>query len=140
MAVDMEPYRHQVTLDQVGLARRRHADGDVGLAHAEVEFRVVQQQGKLDLRIDLKELARPRRQPGRAESHRGGDLQRPLRVLAALGQHRLGHGELGEDVARGVVKQIALLGQDQPARMPMEQRHVQAFLKRADLSADRRLA
>ena len=44
-----------------------------------------------------------------------------------FGQHRLGHGELGEDLARRAVEQIALLGQDQAARMAMEQRHARGF-------------
>ena len=55
-------------------------------------------------------------------------------------QHRLGHGELGEDLARRAVEQLALLGQDQSARVAVEQRHAQALLERADLAAHRRLA
>ena len=38
------------------------------------------------------------------------------------------------------IQQLALLGQDQAARMAMEQRHAEAFLERADLAADRGLA
>ena len=47
---------------------------------------------------------------------------------------------LREDLVRGAVQQLALLGQDQAARVAMEQRHAQAVLERADLPADRRLA
>src|SRR6185437_8302515 len=45
-----------------------------------------------------------------------------------------------EDLARCAVEQIALLGEDQAARMTMEERHRKAFLERADLPADGGLA
>ena len=48
-------HRHQVALDQVRLARRLHADGDVGLAHGEVELAILQQQVDLDIRVVLEE-------------------------------------------------------------------------------------
>ena len=37
-------------------------------------------------------------------------------------------------------QQLSLLGQDQAASMPVKQRHAEAFLERADLSADGGLA
>ena len=59
-------------------------------------------------------------------------FSRPGRLFLAFRQQRLGHGQLGEHLARGAVQQLALLGQDQPARVPVEQRHLQALLERAE--------
>ena len=39
-----------------------------------------------------------------------------------------------------LIEHVALFGQDKPARMPVEQRHLQAAFQRADLAADGRLA
>ena len=68
------------------------------------------------------------------------DLE-PARGLVLVGaQLRLGRVDLGGHVARGAIEQLALLGQDQAARMAVEQRDAQLLLERADLAADRRLA
>src|SRR5262249_12126367 len=52
---------------------------------------------------------------------------------------RLGGVDLGRHVARGAVEQLALLGQDETARVAMEQHHTELLLERADLARDRRL-
>src|SRR5262249_16149142 len=130
----------QVALDQLGLARRRHADGDIGLAHAEVELAVFQHQVDVDVGIDLEELAHPRRQPGRPQRHGRGDLELALGLVLALGQLRPRHRQLGEDLMSRAVEQLALLGQDQAAGVAVEQRDLEALLERADLAAHRRLA
>ena len=49
-------------------------------------------------------------------------------------------GELEEDVANRAIEQLALFGQDQAARVAMEQRSAQRVLERADLAAYRGLA
>ena len=67
-------------------------------------------------------------------------FERPLRPVLRFRDQAFGHRQLGEDLARGAKQQLALLGQDQAARMAVEQRHAEAFLERADLPADRRLA
>src|SRR3546814_8697338 len=41
-AVDMGAHGQKMALNEVRLARRRHADGNVGLAHGEVELAVAQ--------------------------------------------------------------------------------------------------
>src|SRR5579871_3532858 len=133
-------HRHQMALDQLRLAGWGHADGDVGLAHAEVELPVVEQKIDGDIGVDLEELAHPGREPGRAEGHRGRHLQLALGPVLAFRQLSFGHGELGEDFMGGAVEQFALLGQDQAARVPVKQGDVEAFLERADLAADGRLA
>ncbi len=138
--IDMDPHGQQMALHEVGLARRRQADRDVGLAHREVELAVVDHHADLYVRVELEELANPRRQPARAEGDGGRDLERAFRAVLQLGEEALGHGELGEDLARRREQQLALLGQDEAAGMAMEQRHGEALLERADLPADRRLA
>ena len=131
---------HQMALHQVRLARRHQADGDIGLAHGQIQLAVVQYDRHLNFRVIVEEFADARRQPEGAEGHRGGDLQRSARPFAAFRQLGLGHGQLGEDVTRRTIEQFTLLGQNQPAGVPMEQRHSETFLKSADLPTDRRLA
>jgi hypothetical protein len=55
----------------------------------------------------------------------GGDLQPSVGRSRLSGEQRLGHGQLGEDLAHRAVQRLALLGQDQAARMPVEQRDLQ---------------
>ena len=80
----MEVHREQLALDQVGLRRLAQADGDVGLAHGEVEFFVGQDQLTLDLRIEVQKFVRARGgSQCDADADRGGDLER--RRAAARG-------------------------------------------------------
>ena len=132
--------RHQVTLHQIGLLRRMHADRHVRLAHRQIELRIVQQQRDRHVGIHVEELVQPRRQPDRAEGDRRRHLQPPGRLLLALGQQRLGDRQLGEHLAHGAVQRLALLGQDQAAGVAVEQRHLQRLLERRDLPRHRRLA
>jgi hypothetical protein len=129
-----------MALDQIGLARRHHADRHIGLAHRQVKLAVIDQQRQLDIGIQLQELTHARGQPFDAEGEGGGDLERPSRAQFAFGQHRLGHRQLGENVAGSGMEDLALLGQDQAPGVAVKQRDFEAVLKRADLAADRRLA
>ena len=131
---------HQGPADQVGLGRLLHPDGDVGRPHVEVEFVVVQQQGDLDLGKALDELADARGQPGRAQSGRAGDAQRPFGLALAFRDHRLGRDQLDVDLLDRVVQPLPLFRQDQAARVAVEQRRAEAVLQRADLPADGGLA
>ena len=72
--VDMHLDADQMALDEIRLARRRHANRDIGLAHRQIEFRIVDHQADLDLRVEFEEFPDPRRQPDRAERDVGGDL------------------------------------------------------------------
>ncbi len=47
--------------------------------------------------------------------------------------------ELHEDFVRGAIEELALLGQDQAAGVPVKQRDRQLLLERADLPRHRRL-
>jgi hypothetical protein len=67
--VDVDVHRHQVPLNEIGLARRHHANGDVGLAHAEVQFALIEHQLDRHFRMKIQELLHPRRKPGRAQSN-----------------------------------------------------------------------
>ena len=68
-----------------------------------------------------------------------GDLEVAARPLAAVGQLGARRLQLHEHVMRGAKQQVALFGEDQPARMAMEQRHRKFLLQRADLPRHRRL-
>ena len=90
-------------------------------------------------RIELDELAEPRREPVHADARRGGDAQIAVRPLAAVGELGARRLELHEHVVRGAEQQIALLGQDQAARMAVKQRDRELLLERAHLARHRRL-
>jgi hypothetical protein len=138
-SVDLEPKRQQVALDELGLARRRHADGHVGLAHAEVELAVVEHQVEAHVGIELEELLDARRQPQRAQRHGRGHLEQPFGPILAFAELGLGHRQLGEDVVGRAVEQLALLGEDEAAGMAVEEGDAEALLERAHLPAHRRL-
>ena len=89
--------------------------------------------------IELGEFLDARRQPDGTEADRRGDAQLARRLVLRIHQARLRRGQLGEDVMRGAVEHFALLGENEAARMAMEQRHIESVFKRADLAADRRL-
>ena len=61
---------------------------------------------------------------------------RPLAAVGQLGARRL---ELHEDFVRGAIKQFALLGEDQAARMAVEQRYGELAFQCRDLTRHRRL-
>ncbi len=127
-------------LDQFRLPRRRHADGDIGLAHGKIELAVLQHQIHLDIRIKIDEFEQHRRQPGRAEGLGRRHLQLALGPVLGFRQLRLGHGELREHFMGGAIEQLALFGQDEAAGMAVEEGDVEAFLQRRDLARDRGLA
>jgi hypothetical protein len=70
----------EVPLDQVGLAGRVHADGDVRFPHGEVEVGVVQQQDHRHLGVEGDEAVQARRQPSVAEARGARHLQPPRRA------------------------------------------------------------
>jgi len=118
----MKVHREQLALDQIGLRRLPQTNGDVGLAHGEVELLVGGQQRDVDFRIKLDEFAEPRRQPMDADARRRGHAQVAVRPLAAVGQLGARRFELHEHVVGGAIEQLALLGQDQAAGVAVKQR------------------
>ena len=135
----MEPDREQLALDQIGLGRLAQADGDVGRAHRQIELLVGGEQGEMHIRIELHELPEPRGEPVHPDARSGGDAQLAVRPLARIGQLRPRRLELHEDVMRGVVEELALLGEDEPAGVAMKQRDAQLLLERGDLPRYSRL-
>ena len=131
---------HQLPLYQIGLTRWLHADGDIGLTHGKIKFLVIEDQRQFDFRIAFQEFIDARSQPGRAKGHRGGDFQRAARPFLGFTNAGFGHGKLGKDVMGGAIQQLALFGQNQATGMAVKKRNLDAFFKRADLSADSRLA
>src|SRR3984885_10976093 len=138
-AIGVEAHREQLALDQVGLGRLAGADRDVGLAHRQVELLVGDDQRNPDLRIKGGEFAKPGDQPVDADAGRGRDLEIAARPLAAVGQFGARCLQLHEHAMGGAEQQVALLGENEAARVAMEQRHRQFLLQRADLPGNRRL-
>ena len=136
----VEMHREQPALDEVGLRRAAQADRDVGLAHREVELLVGQDQLDAHVRVEVEELADALREPDRAEPDGRRHLEVAGRPLARLDEARPGGLEAHAHVAGGAEQEVALLGQDQPAGVAVEQRRLELALERADLPAHRRLA
>src|SRR5215472_10787972 len=75
----------------------------------------------------------------RADADRRLNLDLAVRFLAAVAQLGARRLELHEHVVGGAIEQLALLGEDEAASVPVEQRHRQLLLQRADLARYRRL-
>ena len=130
----MEVHREQLPLNEVGLRRLAQTDGDVGLAHGEVELLVGGEQRDMDIGIKIGELAKAWRQPVHADAGRGRHAQIAVRPVPAVGKLGARRFELHEHFMRGAIEHFALLGQDQAAGVPMKQRDRQFLLERADLA------
>ena len=137
--IGVEMHGEQLALDQVRLRRLAQADGDVGLAHGEVELFVGGEQRDVNVGIKVEEFAEPRGEPMHADAGRGGDLQFAVRPFAAVGELGARGLQLHEHFVRRAVKQFALFGEDQPARVAVEQRDRQFAFERGNLAGDRRL-
>ena len=137
--VGMEMHREQLALDQVRLRRLAQADGDVGLAHGEVELFVGGDQRDVDVRIEIEEFAEPRRQPMHADAGRGRHLEFAVRPLAAVGELGARRLQLHEHFMRRAVEHVALFGEDQAAGVAVKQRDRQLGFQRRNLARDRRL-
>ena len=138
--IGVEMDGEQAAADEVGLRGFAQAQRDIGLAHAEIEFVVGQQKLQLDFRIELEEFPKPRRQPIGAEPERRRHAQFAVRLFAAVDQAAADRLQLEHDVLHRAEQQFALFGQDQAARVAVEQRRAEILFERADLAADRRLA
>ena len=137
--ISVEVHREQLALDQVGLRRQAQADRHVRFAHREVELLLGGDQRDADVGIEVAELAEPRREPVHTDPYRGGDLEVAVRALAAVGQLGARRFQLHEYVVCGAIEQLALLGENEPAGMAMEQRHREFLFQRAHLARNRRL-
>ena len=137
--IGMKAHGEQLTLDQVGLGRLAQADRDIGLAHRKVELLVGGDQGEINVGIKLNELAEPRSEPVHADARRGRYPQIAVRPFATVGELSARGFELHEHIVGGVVKELALLGENEAARMTMKQRDAEFLLERRYLARHRRL-
>ena len=137
--VGVEMHREQLALDQVGLGRLAQADGDVGLAHRQIEFLVGGDQRDVDIGIKIEEFAEPRREPMHADAGRGRHFEFAVGPFAAVGELGARGLELHEHFMRGAVQHLALFGQDQAAGMAVKQRDRKLGLQRRNLARYRRL-
>lgn len=133
-------HREELALDQVRLCRLAKTDRNIRLAHAQVELVVVEDEAQFHLRVEIYELVQPLGEPGRAQAHRRGDAQGARRLFPAVCQPGLDRLQLHEHFARGAVQHLALFGEQQAARVAVEERHLEIMLQRADLAAHRGLA
>ena len=112
----------ELALDQVGLHRRAHADGEVGRALRQVELAVVHHQMDFDFRKFLQELLQPRQQPIGADAMAGGDLQRAARAVMDVLERFFRRGQARQHVAHRAIQQLAFVGEGEAAGMALEQR------------------
>ena len=132
-------HREQFALDQVGLCRLTQPDGDVRLAHREVELFVGGDQRDVNVGIQIEKFTEPGREPMHADAGRGGHLQFAVRPLTAVGELGARRFQLHEHFMRCAVEHLALLGEDQAARVAVKERHRQFGFQRRDLARYRRL-
>ena len=122
-------HAHQAFADQVGLAGFLHADCHIGLAHGQVQHPFFQHQIDFQMRVLFIKLGQARCQPQGAKAGGGGHTQFAKHTFFAVANtgrgafQPFGHG-LG-----GLEQQLPLFGQDQTARVAMEQGGIEAFLK-----------
>ena len=135
----MKVHREQLALDQVGLRGLAQANGDISRAHGEIKFLIGRDQGQMNVRIELDELAKARGEPVNADSRGCRHPQIAVWPLAAVGEFRARSFELHEHVMRGVMKELALFGENESARVTMEERNPELLLERRNLPRYRRL-
>ena len=138
--VGVKMHCEQASPDQIRLDGFTDADGEIGLAHAQIEVIVRQNHVHVDVGIKLQKLAQPGREPVGADAHGGRDAQFAMRTHAAVRQAHTRRLELLGHVSHRAKQGLALFRQDQAAGMAMEQRRLQVLFKGADLPADGRLA
>ena len=65
--IEMIVHGEQLALDEIGLHRRAHADGEIGLALRQIEFAILEHQMHLKFGEFGHEFLEPRQQPIGAE-------------------------------------------------------------------------
>ena len=98
--VDVEMDGEEAALDEVRLRRAAQPDGDVRLAHGEVEFLVREDELDAHVGIEVEELGDALRQPDRAEADGRRHLEFAGRPLARLDEAGAGRLEPHAHVAR----------------------------------------
>jgi hypothetical protein len=138
--VEPHPHAHQLAADEVGLRGLLHPDRDVGLAHRQVEHALLEHQVDVEIGVLLVELREARREPERAEGDGRGDAEMAEDLFLAVADPGGGGVEPLRHRAGRVEQELALFGENQAARVAVEERGVEALLERADLAGDGGLA
>jgi len=115
----MEAHREQLALNQVGLGRLAQADRHIHRAHGKIELLIGGDQREMNVGVKLDKLAKPRREPVYANARRRRHSQFAVRPFATVGELRERSFKLQEHIVGGVVKELALLGENEAARMAM---------------------
>ena len=93
-----------------------------------------------DFGVDFVELGQLGDEPHGAHGHRGGDHQRAARTFAAIHQRGFGGFEFVGHFRDGAEKDFALLGEDEAARVAVEQGDAHLLFQRRDLAGNGGLA
>src|SRR5215475_6042425 len=121
--VGMEMHGKQLALDQIRLGRLSQADGDISLAHRQIQLFVSGDQRDVDVWIKIQKFTEPRREPMYTDAGRSLYFKFAIWPLPAVGELGAGGLELHKDFMRGPVQQFALLGEDQSTCVAMKQRN-----------------
>ena len=137
--ISMEMHGEQLALNEIRLRRLAQADRHIRLPHGEVELLVAGDQREAHFGIEVDELAQPRREPMHADTRARRHLELAVRFLPAVGELCARCFELHEHVMRSAIEELPLLGQNQPTRVPMEQRDRKLLFERRYLARHGRL-
>src|SRR5262249_1667228 len=121
--VGMEMHGKQLALDQVRLGRLPQADGDISLAHRQIQLFVRGDQRDVDVWIKIQKFTEPRREPMYADAGRSLYFKFAIWPLPAVGELGAGGLELHKAFMGGPVQQFALLGEDPSTCVAMKQRN-----------------
>ena len=131
-SVDVRTDLQQLPLNEIWLTRRTHAEGNVGLAHCQVEFTVSQLKADINFRIQFDEFPDTRRQPSRPECGGFRHLKRSRGAFLAFSKLRFRHCQHVENFVTGAIEKLTLLSEQKTACVPVKQRRIQRRLERTD--------
>ena len=130
---------HQLALDHVLLGGRPGPDGHIGLQPRDVELVIGQEETQADIGEGGVKPGQTRRQPDGAQRRGRGNPQQPAGLVAHVLHRAFGQRHPAGDVARSLEQDTPRLGEQEPARMAVEELDAEALLQRGDLPAHRRL-
>src|SRR5215470_8363223 len=113
-------HREELALNQIRLRRLSQSDGDVSLAHREVQLFVGGNERDVDLRIEIQKFAEPRREPVYADAGSRRYLEFAVGSFATVRELGARGFQLHENFMRRPIQQFTLLGEDQATRVAVK--------------------
>jgi hypothetical protein len=123
---------------QRGVAERAHAQRNVHVLAEDIDHAVGDQEIKRDLRVALHEIRQHRHQMMHGDHRKGMHAQVPARRQACGGNIRFRRLDGRENLARMLEIDLALGGQRQASRGPVDEAHPEARFQPADELRHRR--